>query len=181
MESGFKVARLDFAKSIPPNTWTAVDSLSGLDRTRDFKHLLHIKQTYQKSLFDISFVAIRFFFCSLLHMLMFFSLLYAFVCIPIYFCVTSTVVHHACNFWFPELLSPAFGKPSLFGVCSCISFISSVLFGSLLYCNSFYFIPGIYFVSSIKVNSFAGKVLCTCEVVRYTFRSGPSPLQSVLP
>ena len=66
----------------------------------------------------------------------------------------------AIRFFFCSLLllSPAFGKPSLFVVCSCISFISSVLFGLLLYCNSFYFILGIYFVSSIKVNSFAGRV-----------------------
>ena len=48
-KSFFKVARLNFVKFIPPNISTADDSLSEPDRTRDFIHLLHIEQTFQKS------------------------------------------------------------------------------------------------------------------------------------
>ena len=44
-------------------------------------------------------------------------------------------------FWFPEPRSSAFGKPSLFIVCSCISFISSVFFGWFLCCNPFFILP----------------------------------------
>ena len=95
-------------------------------------------------------------------------------------CIACYRLVHVKFCWFPEPHSLAFGKPSLFNVCSCIFFISSVFFGRLLYCNSFlHLILGIYFVSIFKLNSFAGQDRLNVSVW-YAYpacRSGPSPLQ----
>ena len=65
-----------------------------------------------------------------------------------------------CNFLVPG--TPSYLQHLVSRLCSSSALVfrsfPSVLIGSLLYCNSFYFILGIYFVSSIKVNSFAGRV-----------------------